>query len=57
MTILQFMDSLRAWFGGDSWHAWRVVLSAIFGLPIKVEDIPLYQQLTGTAHWQKTAVS
>ena len=47
-TILDLMVALGGWFKDDSWHAWRVVLRAIFGLPITgAADRVTFQQLTG----------
>jgi hypothetical protein len=35
------------YFEGDSWRPWKVVLKAVFGLPMHPDEQPLYAQLTG----------
>src|SRR5690242_20648273 len=38
---------LRPHFRGESWHAWRVFLAALFALPLNDEDLAIYQRHTG----------
>ena len=50
MTILGLLTDPNLcgrWFPDESWHAWRVFLAAVFGLPIADADLPLYQRCTG----------
>lgn len=47
-TILDLMDRvLSAVFAAPSWDAWRVVLKAIFGLPMTSAELELFRQLSG----------
>ena len=48
VSILDFMGSLPA-FHGASWAAWRVLLSAIFALPLSPADLAVFTTLTGRA--------
>ena len=34
-------------FRGETWHAWRVFLKALFGLPLAGEELSIYQRHTG----------
>ena len=47
ISILQFMAALPPkWFAGPSWEPWRVVLAALFGLPLVNEnDVILFPDL------------
>ena len=45
-TILSLMNALGL-FKSASWDAWRVVLRAIYGLPITDSDLAVYRRLTG----------
>jgi hypothetical protein len=50
MTILEAIDRrdiFARWFTADTWHAWRVFLAALFGLPIAEGDAALYHRHTG----------
>lgn len=44
-TILALMSALGL-FSGPSWDAWRVVLKAIFALPMSDADLSVYRALT-----------
>jgi hypothetical protein len=46
VTILEFVDALGR-CAGQSWEAWRVVLAALFALPMTPEQRALFGQLTG----------
>jgi hypothetical protein len=51
MNIREAIDD-EALFGrffrdGETWKAWRVVLSALFALPMAAEELALYTQCTG----------
>lgn len=49
MNIVEAMQDENLFahqFGSDSWHAWRVLLSGFYGLPIANSDLTLYQELT-----------
>src|SRR5262245_46752741 len=55
LTILDLMDDpqvFRPWFRGPSWHAWRVFLTALFGLTLSPEDRETYVTHTGRQHPQ-----
>ena len=41
------MDALPEWFGGASWANWRVVLKALFALPMENDELALFQRLSG----------
>ena len=45
-SILDVMQSLPA-FRGPSWGAWRVLLAALFSLPMSAADRQVFQRLTG----------
>lgn len=45
--ILRLMALCGAHFAGASWDAWRVVLRALFGLPLDAEALATYRALTG----------
>ena len=50
MNIIEAMHDQHLFahqFSADSWHSWRVLLSAFYGLPIADDDLPLFQELTG----------
>ena len=51
MTIIEAIDDpnlFRPMFKNlDTWRAWRVVLKALFALPMTEEDVVLFRQLTG----------
>lgn len=49
MTVIALMDRLRkrGWFGGDSWAAWRVVLQAMFALPLDEAEQATFTQIGG----------
>ena len=51
MTIIEAIDDpnlFRTMFKNlDTWRAWRVVLKALFALPMTEEDVLLFRQLTG----------
>ena len=47
VEALDHPDLFGPWFDGASWHAWRVLSAAIFGLPIGEPDLPLFRELTG----------
>jgi hypothetical protein len=44
-SIVALMAAL-ALFAGTSWQAWRVVLKAIFGLPMSHAELAVYRTLT-----------
>src|SRR5688572_23700183 len=46
-NILDLMAALPAWFKGPSWDTWRVVLAALFGLPLTDEQMVVFQRITG----------
>ena len=45
--VLSLMAALPEWFGGASWANWRVVLKALFALPMEDEDLALFKRLSG----------
>lgn len=50
MNIIDTMTDpnlFGAQFDAESWGAWRVLLSAFYGLPISHDDLPLLHELTG----------
>ncbi len=50
LTILVAMsdrDLFGPWFRGESWQAWCVFLSALFGLPLDKKSLVIFQQHTG----------
>jgi hypothetical protein len=47
VTVLSLMDILTGWFAGPSWGAWRVLLAALFGLPMTEEQVATFQRFTG----------
>lgn len=47
MDILRLMALCGAHFAGASWDGWRVVLRALFGLPLDAEARATYRTLTG----------
>jgi hypothetical protein len=51
VTILDVMDNEKLfarWFRNPTtWHAWRVFLSVLFGLPIGIGDLDLFRRCTG----------
>ncbi|MDN4501378.1 hypothetical protein QX776_03155 [Alteromonadaceae bacterium BrNp21-10] len=49
MNIIDAMSDphlFKHQFGGDSWQAWRIILSAFYGLPIADDDLLLFKELT-----------
>jgi hypothetical protein len=44
---LDHPDLFGRWFGGESWAPWRTIEKAIFGLPLKAGELPLFRELTG----------
>ncbi len=50
LTILDTMQDpalFGTWFQGESWSAWKVFLSALFGLRIDKAAMKIYQRHTG----------
>jgi hypothetical protein len=47
VSALEVMDRLHAWFGSNSWGAWRVLIKAIFALPMTEEETTFYRRSTG----------
>lgn len=50
MNILDAMREPRLfgpWFAADSWNPWRVLLAAIFGLPLREGGLDLFTECTG----------
>ena len=46
-SILALMNRvLGETFGGESWSAWRTVLSAAFGLPLTDDQLQLFKDIT-----------
>jgi hypothetical protein len=45
-TVLALMNALGI-FAGTSWDTWRVVLKAIYALPLSASELETYQRLTG----------
>ena len=45
--VLGLMAALPEWFGGASWANWRVVLKALFALPMEEHELALFQRLSG----------
>src|SRR5215510_6238963 len=41
------MEGLPDWFSGASWTNWRVVLKALFALPMDNDELALFQRLSG----------
>ena len=52
-NALTILDTMRdpalfgPWFRGESWQAWRVFLSALFGLPLDKKSLAIFQKHTG----------
>jgi hypothetical protein len=50
-TILRVIDNpqlFAPWFRKPAtWSAWRVILAALFGLPIADDDLDLFRRCTG----------
>ena len=44
-------------FGGESWSAWRTVLSVAFGLDLTSDQVTQFRELTGRQHAPTTPVS
>jgi phage terminase large subunit-like protein len=50
ITIIALMDTLFApWFAGPSWSAWRVLLKAVFALPMDEVELAVFCAATGRA--------
>ena len=52
LTISRALDDPRIFapfFKGSSWTAWRSFFAALFGLPMTVEQLAIYQKHTGRA--------
>jgi hypothetical protein len=50
LTIFDVLDDPAVWgasFAGESWHAWRAFLAALFALPMDDEMAALYRKHTG----------
>lgn len=50
MNILEFMSDPQLagrLFSSTSWATWRVLVAAMFGLPIAPKDLDVYRRLTG----------
>ena len=50
MNILQALDDPNVFgpfFRGPTWGAWRAFLAALFGLPLTIEQLAIYQKHTG----------
>jgi len=49
MTAITLMNRLqrRGWFVGETWSAWRVVIKAMFALPLNEAEAVLFSQLSG----------
>jgi hypothetical protein len=45
--IAATQELLGAWFRGASWRAWFVFLKALFALPMREEELAIYQEHTG----------
>src|SRR5437899_11208763 len=41
------MAALPEWFGGASWANWRIVLKALFAVPMEEDELALFQRLSG----------
>ena len=57
MTIIEALASRKLFaphFAGDSWHTWRVVLKALFSLPMTDEERDVFAKYTGRATPPKT---
>ncbi len=49
MTILEAIQDPNLFgkeFGRQGWRAWRVLLAALFGLPMSPEDLDVYRRHT-----------
>ena len=49
MTILEAIEDPNLFgkeFGGPEWRAWRVLVAALFGLPMSPEDLEVYRRHT-----------
>src|SRR3989442_8973133 len=62
-TIVEFLSSFGDAFEGESWDRWRIVLSAIYGLPLDPEGVEFFREVTGrTAYeppeggWREVAI-
>ncbi len=47
LNVMVDADAFGPYFQGDSWTAWRVVLAALFALPMDKEQLAIYQRHTG----------
>lgn len=48
VTAIDLMDTIFArWFHSDSWRAWRVVLKAVFCLPMDADELAIFRSATG----------
>lgn len=49
LSAIALMTRLQrhGWFTGDSWAAWRVVVKAMFALPLDEPEAALFSQLSG----------
>jgi len=47
LLVLGLMAALPEWFGGASWANWRIVLKALFALPMEEDELALFQRLSG----------
>lgn len=47
LTVMEHPKVFGRQFKGDSWRRWKVFLAALFGLPLTVEQRPLFRKHTG----------
>ena len=50
MTILDAMREpalFGRWFAADSWNRWRILIAALFGLPLPAGADEFFQACTG----------
>ena len=54
-TILEFLAEFGDTFDGESWDRWRVVLSAIYGLPLDEAGVRFFREVTGRSAYDPPA--
>src|SRR2546428_444246 len=54
-TIVEFLSSFGDAFEGESWDRWRIVLSAVYGLPLDPEGVEFFKEVTGRSTYEPPA--
>ena len=61
LTITDALDDPHLFAGHPamqdraSWHAWRVFLASVYGLPLAPADVELFKRHTGRSHYRPPA--